>query len=173
VALLGSDLGQANTSNIAVIEKSTNPNIASDPLLRGVAATVPGRNWFDVVVPQRGARVLANYRLSITPAAASRLKKAGFPSRYITGDGRNLVFPAAVAGRDGDVSNGQLRSLYVSGDATGYPAVSQVAERFPALGGIEEALSSRYGSFSSRYYWSFYKPMLHNVFADTPRLRYQ
>jgi cellulose synthase (UDP-forming) len=172
IAILGKELGTSLTGDLAIIEKSKVPNIASDPLLRGVAAQVPGRNWFDVVSPQSGARVLANYRLSIAPAATARLKKAGFPARYIVDGGKSLVFPAAIAGRDGNLSGGQLRSLYLVGDASGYPTTAPIVGKFPALGGIESVLSDKVGSFSQRYYWSFYEPILRNLFQTTPRLRY-
>jgi cellulose synthase (UDP-forming) len=172
IAILGKELGSSLTGDLAVIEKSKDATVATDPLLRGVAQQVPGRNWFDVVAPQQDARVLANYRLSITPAAAGRLKKAGFPARYIVDGGKSLVFPAAVAGRDGNQSQGQLRSLYLVGDASGYPTISDLTGKFPALGGIEGAVSNRFGDFSSRYYWRFYEPILRNTFETTERVRY-
>ncbi len=171
VALLGKELGTSPAGDLARIEKSALPGIADDPLLRGVAAQIPGRNWFDVVTPGRGARVLANYHLSITPAAAARLKKAGFPARAIAKDGRSLIFPAAVAGRDGDVSGGQLRSLYITGDASSNFSVSPLAQKYPALGGIEGTLSPRFGDFPARTYWGFYEPLMRNALTGTPSIR--
>ncbi|RYG70748.1 glycosyltransferase [bacterium] len=172
IAILGNELGASLTGDLAVIEKAKDAKIVTDPLLRGVADQVPGRNWFDVVAPLYGSRVLANYRLSVTPAASKRLRAAGFPARYILDGGKSIVFPAAVAGRDGNQSEGQLRSLYLVGDASGYPTISKMTGKFPALGGIEGVFSNRVGDFSSRYYWGFYEPILRAAFETTPRLRY-
>ncbi|MBW3635098.1 MAG: glycosyltransferase, partial [Armatimonadetes bacterium] len=172
VVILGDELGAALTGELAVIETSRDAQIAADPLLRGVRTSVPARNWFEVVTAQGGGRVLANYRLAITPAAGARLQKAGFPSRYISSDGQSLVFPAAIAGRDNDTTSGALRSLYLAGDASGYATISPLATRFPALGGVEASWSGRFGSFPAQYFWGFYQPMLRNVFENTPRLRY-
>ncbi|HEX9998257.1 MAG TPA: glycosyltransferase [Abditibacterium sp.] len=169
VAILGDELGANFTSDLAVIEKSTDPKIADDPLLQGVKAKVPGRNWFDVVLPAEGARVLATYNLQITPAGAKRLKQAGFPAQYVGSDGKSLRFPAAIAGRDGNVSSGQLRSLYLTGDASGYANISGTTRKFPALGRVEAAFSSQ-GAFPTQYYWGFYEPMLRGVWHHTPRL---
>ena len=82
-----------------------------------------------------------------------------------------MIFPAAVAGRDGNVSGGQLRSLYIVGDASSNFSVSPLAQKYPALGGIEGALSPRFGDFPARTYWGFYEPLLRNVFTDTLRIR--
>ncbi|WP_123580579.1 glycosyltransferase [Abditibacterium utsteinense] len=171
VAILENELGAHLTGDLALITKNEAPGIADDPLLRGVAAQVPGRNWFDVVAPQSGARVLANYQLSLAPAAAARLKAVGFPAGAIAKNGRSLIFPAAIAGRDGNVSGGQLRSLYLAGDASTNFSLSPLAQKFPALGGIEAILTPRFGDFPARTYWGFYEPILRNVFDDTKRIR--
>lgn len=172
IAILGKDLGASLTGDLAIIEKTKDAAATTDPLVQRVAEQVPGRNWFDIVQAHRDARVLASYRLSITPAASERLRKAGFPKQYIVDGGKSLVFPAAVAGRDGNQSNGQLRSLYLVGDASGYPTISDMSNKYPALGSIEGTLSNRFGDFSSRYYWRFYEPILRGAFETTPRLRY-
>ncbi len=175
VAILSDELGEPlnGDGELALIEPSKDAKIADDPLLRGVAAQTPARNWFDILTVQEGGRVLANYRLSVAPSAARRLQEAGFPARYIAPDGKSLIFPAAVAGRDGDTSRGELRSLYMVGDASGYSTVSSIATNFPALGGVEAVLSRRFGGAPEHYYWGFYQPIMRNVFETTVRLRYE
>jgi len=177
IAILGADLGGAPDANLCQIGKTTDARLANDPLLRGVRDAVPARLWFDMVRPKRGARVLAWYQLRLTAGAARRLKVAGFPSEaFAQGDGiptmRRLRFPALVAFRDGDSSGGQLRSLYFGGEASGYGAMSESVRRFPALSGIDRALSGRFGAYSSQNYWGYYHPVLANALGATPRLRW-
>ena len=172
VAILGDELGIGLSGERAIVQKSGDPRFVDEPLLRGMANQVPARFWFDVVKPQAGARVLAYTKLQITVAGAKRLRGAGFPSQNIAKDGRTLVFPMLVAWRDGNASSGELRSLYFAGDAASYPQVSDVARRFPALAGVDRALSPRFGSFPSQFFWGFYEPVLRNTFETTPRLRH-
>jgi cellulose synthase (UDP-forming) len=170
VAILGDELGRTLTGELAVIKKSTDPELADEPLIKNVADEVPARFWFDLVKPQNGARVLANYELQVSVAAAARLKNAGFPAQHISQDGTKITFPAAIAWRDGNVSAGRLRSLY---DVADYPSISEVAQQFPALGGIDRVVSGRFGSFSSQFFWNYYEPMLRGALEDTPQIRYE
>jgi hypothetical protein len=84
-----------------------------------------------------------------------------------------LIFPAAVAGRDGNSAQGELRSLYLAGDASNVPLVSPLAQKLPALGGIEGALSPRFGDLPARTYWGFFEPLMRNALQNTPRIRAQ
>ena len=169
---LGTPLQAGLTGQVAVLRRSTNPKIADDALLNGVGDNIPGRYWFDVVTPQPGARVLAYYHLEIKPAAAQRLRDAGFPARYLINGGARISLPAAIAWRDGDDSRGQLRSLYFAGNVANYLKVPDLVQRYPALGGVDKIMSSRYGDYSSQFFWNYYQPMLRNTFAETPRVRY-
>ena len=173
IAILGSELGSTTTTSLALICRTHRPGVADDPLLRGVVSSVPSRLWFDVTLDQPGARVLAYYKLHITPEAASRLKAAGFPSACLTPAGTYVVFPAAISWRDGGTSTGELRSLYLAGDAGDFPLASPLTEHFPALGGIASALEQHFGSYSSEYYWGYYEPLMRNAIGGTPRVRYQ
>lgn len=166
IILMGADLG-APGEDIALIKPNRAARVAADPLLKGLAAQVPDRNWFEVVLPAKGVLVLANHHLKITPQAAARLKKAGFPAPYILKGG--LIFPAAIAGRAGDSPGGELRSLYLAGDVSGAP-VSALTEKLPGLGGIEAALSAR-SDMAARTYWGFYEPLLRNTLRGTPHIR--
>ena len=176
IAIMGDELGGPLsgqlTGNIAVLRRSTDAKVTDDALLKGVGDRIPGRYWFDVVTPQPGARVLAYYHLDITPAAAERLRAAGFPARYLINGGARISLPAAVAWRDGDQSRGQLRSLYFAGNAAQYLKVPDLVQKYPALGGVDKLLSARYGDYSSQFFWNYYQPMMRNVFAETPRVRY-
>ena len=176
VAILEDELGSAlqtgSTGQVAVLQRSTDPKVADDGLLRDVGDRIPGRYWFDVVTPQPGARVLAYYHLAIQPAAAKRLRAAGFPAKYLTQGGTRVSLPAAIAWRDQDRSRGQLRSLYFAGNVSNYVEVPQIVQQYPALGGVNRLISGRYGDYSSQFFWQFYQPIMRNLFAETPRARY-
>lgn len=177
IAILEDELGGALqaglTSQVATLRRSTDPKVQDEALLQGVGDRIPGRYWFDVVTPQPGARVLAYYHLEIKPAAASRLRKAGFPAKYMIDGGARISLPAAIAWRDGDQSRGQLRSLYFAGNVSNYLQVPELVQKYPALGGVNRLISGRYGDYSSQFFWQYYQPMMRNVFAETPRIRYE
>ena len=169
---LGSPLEAGLTNNVAVLRRSTDPKVGDEALLQGVGDRIPGRYWFDVVTPQPGARVLAYYHLEIKSAAAGRLRKAGFPAKYLINGGTRISLPAAIAWRDGDQSRGQLRSLYFAGNVSNYLEVPELVQKYPMLGGVNKIISGRYGDYSSQFFWQYYQPMMRNVFAETPRVRY-
>ena len=169
---LGSPLLSGSTGQIAVLRRSTDKKVADEALLKGVGDRIPGRYWFDVVTPQPGSRVLAYYHLEIKPAAAERLRKAGFPSKYLINGGTRVSLPAAIAWRDKDQSRGQLRSLYFAGNVSNYLEVPEIVQKYPALGGLDKIISGRYGDYSSQFFWQYYQPMMRNIFAETPRVRY-
>jgi len=170
---LGADLGGAPDAGLSQIVRTRDARLADDPLLNGVRDAVPARLWFDLVRPKRGARVLAWYQLHLAPGAAQRLKNAGFPSEsFGQVGGATLRFPALVAFRDGDSSRGELRSLYFGGEASGYGAMSESVRRFPALSGIDQALSGRFGAYGAQNYWGYYEPVLRNALSGAQRLRW-
>ncbi len=171
VAILGQDLGSGAKSSLSQIVLTRERSLRADPLLRGVRDAVPARLWFDVVRPRPGARVLANYELRVSPQTTRRLREAGFPSEFLDADGTAIRFPALVAFRDGNSARGELRSLYFAGDAAGYPAVDEMVQQFPALGGVERT-GGRLGAFGTQFFWGYYEPVLRNVFEQTPRLRF-
>ena len=170
---LGGPLSAGLTGQVAILRRSTDAKVADEALLRGVGDRIPGRYWFDVVTPQPGSRVLAYYHLEIKPAAAERLRKAGFPAKYLINGGTRISLPAAIAWRDGDQSRGQLRSLYFAGNVSNYLEVPELVQKYPALGGVDKIVSGRFGDYSSQFFWGYYQPMMRNVFAETPRVRYE
>ncbi len=172
VAILGADLGGAANAQLCQIVRTSDAKLQDDPLLRGVRDAVPARLWFDLVRPKAGARVLANYELRITPQTASRLRVAGFPAEFLTDSDSRVRFPALVAFRDGSTAGGELRSVYFAGDASGYPSVDELVQRFPALGDAEKWTGGRLGAFGTQFFWGYYEPVLRNVFDSTPRLRF-
>ena len=172
VAILGKDLGSGSKASLCQIAPARDANLRADPLLRGVRDAVPARLWFDVVRPRKGARVLANYELRVSPQTTNRLRDAGFPAEFLDASGTTVRFPALVAFRDGEGARGELRSLYFAGDASGYPAVDETVQRFPALGSAEKWTGGRLGAFGNQFFWGYYEPVLRNVFDQTPRLRF-
>ena len=170
---LGNQLQAGLTSHVAILRHSTDPKVKNDALLNGVGDRIPGRYWFDVVTPQPGARVLSYYHLEIKAAAGQRLRKAGFPAKYLINGGTRVSLPAAVAWRDGDDSRGQLRSLYFAGNVANYLQVPELVQKYPVLGGVDQLISGRYGDYSSQFFWQYYQPIMRNVFAETPRIRYK
>lgn len=173
VAILGADLGGAANAKLCQIVRTHDAKLLDDPLLRGVRESVPARLWFDLVRPKPGARVLANYELQITPQTASRLRGAGFPSEFLASNDSRVRFPALVTFRDGNTARGELRSVYFAGDASGYPTVDELVQRFPALGDAERWTGGRLGAYGTQFFWGYYEPVLRNVFDGTPRLRFR
>ena len=170
---LGNSLQAGLTSHVATLRRATDAKVADDALLNGVGDDIPGRYWFDVVTPQAGARVLAYYHLEIKAEAGERLRRAGFPAKYLINGGTRISLPAAVAWRDGNVARGQLRSLYFAGNVANYLQVPEIVRQYPALGGTNKLISGRYGDYSSQFFWQYYQPIMRNAFAQTPRVRYE
>lgn len=166
--ILKDELGDVQTTDLARVYRTTKKGVEDDPLLADVATSSPCRFWFDVVRPTPGSTVLSYYKLMIKPSAAERLVKQGFPAPYLSKDKTQIVFPAAVASRDGDA----LHSFYFAGDASDYPLVSRMNEMFPATGGIAYFLGHRTGSFSNQYYWNYYEPIYRNIFETAKNARY-
>ena len=169
---LGGALAAGSTRQVAVLRRSTDEKVRDEALLQNVGDRIPGRYWFDVVSAQPGSRVLAYYHLEIKPAAAERLRKAGFPAKYLINGGARISLPAAVAWRDGDQSRGQLRSLYFAGNVSNYLEVPAIVQKYPVLGGLNQIIAGKYGDTSSQFFWGYYQPIMRNVFAETPRVRY-
>ncbi len=169
---LGGPLAAGSTSQVAVLRRSTDKKVADEALLQDVGDRIAGRYWFDVVTAQPGSRVLAYYHLEIKAAAAQRLRRADFPAKYLINGGTRVSLPAAIAWRDGDQSRGQLRSLYFAGNVSNYLEVPEIVQKYPQLGGLNQIISGRYGDYSSQFFWQYYQPIMRNVFAETPRLRY-
>jgi cellulose synthase (UDP-forming) len=172
VVLLQHELRQVNSTDVATI--NSNPQLANDPLLKDVAEQAPCRFWFDVVSAAPNTQVLAFYKLLIRQAGADRLRNEGFPAQYLkgTGDNQQIVFPAAIAGREGG-ANGQLRSFYFAGDASDYTLVSRFQEMVPASGGISYFLGHRTGPFPMQFYWNYYQPLLRNILLENPNIRHK
>lgn len=166
--ILKDELGDVQTTDLARVYRTQKDGVKDDPLLADVAQSSPCRFWFDVVQPKPGSAVLAYYKLMIKPSAADRLAQQGFPAAYLSKDKTQIVFPAAVAAREGDA----LHSFYFAGDASDYSLVSRMTEMFPATGGIAYFLGHRTGSFSNQYYWNYYEPIYHNIFETAKNARY-
>ncbi len=159
-----------NSAELATINR--NPQMADDPLLRGVSEKTPMRYWFDVVKPIGEAKVLTFYKLLLNDRGLEKLKAAKFPVKFLKTDGRGnalAIFPATIASRQGD----DLRSFYFAGDASDYSLVSRVSELVPATGGVMEFLGARTGPFPMQYYWNYYQPLMRNIFSTTASARYR
>ncbi|NLO32837.1 MAG: hypothetical protein GX117_05695 [Candidatus Hydrogenedentes bacterium] len=100
--------------------------------------------WFDLVTPQEGAVVLAEYQWHLSEAGKELLAQKGIPEQF-----------AAVVKRESATSS----SYYFAGD---YNDVSQVPRLYHATG-----LPSIYG-FAEQHsvnalYWQTYLPMMQNI----------
>ncbi|HEX8833155.1 MAG TPA: glycosyltransferase [Abditibacteriaceae bacterium] len=171
VIITQEELGRSEIQYVSGIYRNNKPDVKNDPLLKGVAESVPTHYWFEMVEPMRGSTVLAWYKLAVNQTAFDRLRAAGFPANYLkttkAGEGQ-IVFPAAIAYRE----NGKLRSFYFAGDASDYSLVSRISEMFPSTSGTMGFLGSRFGSYSQQFYWKYYEPLVKNVLTETPDIRY-
>lgn len=117
------------------------------PLTQNVESDLPFYFWFDVVEPQAGAQVLAEYHLDLTPAGQKIWQAAGLP----------LTFPALTI-----LEKPSLR-VYMSGDAS---------DTDLALGPVEIAGREAFESFGdfkhyktdqSAFFWELYLPLFTQV----------
>lgn len=105
--------------------------------------------WFDVVTPETGTRVLAEYRLPVTDRGRRVLDSAGIPER----------FPAMLQRDDGP-----SRRYYFAGDWADYPDVPRVVRAF----GWARArrLWAIVEGGDARFFWAFYVPLLRSIVAE-------
>ncbi|MDQ3814440.1 MAG: hypothetical protein M3347_10875, partial [Armatimonadota bacterium] len=175
IVITQDELGEGRIAQVAAIHRSG--KLRDDPLLRDVAEQTPYHYWFDVVKAADASRVLAWYKLQIKKSAADRLRSKGFPAHYLQEakvPGQvEIVFPAAVAYREGNKPDGELRSFYFAGDTAEYWLAPKISEIIPATGGIAYFLGHRVGPFPMQTYWNYYQPVLHNIIHETNRIRYK
>jgi hypothetical protein len=117
------------------------------PLLKGVYDQVPYTYWFDILTPQAGAQVLAEYVLTTHPEGAARLKAQGLPER----------FPFMV------LSSAEPLRIYLAGDASDRDqenALYQLKGRmqWERFGRFKESKDSQ-----EAFFWEFYLPWIGNV----------
>jgi hypothetical protein len=104
--------------------------------------------WFDIVSPEPGTEVLAEYRFRLTPGGKQKLREFSIPE----------TFPAVLR-----ASQSPLR-IYFAGDFSdnninpgpyffyGWPQIRRIL----CCGGGNKA--------QDRFFWSFYVPLLKNLF---------
>ncbi|PKL76917.1 MAG: hypothetical protein CVV27_07820 [Candidatus Melainabacteria bacterium HGW-Melainabacteria-1] len=120
------------------------------PLTKGMDTGIPFYFWFDVVTPQPGAQVLAEYEMDLTPAGQKLWSAAGLPAR----------FPALTV-----VEKPSLR-LYMSGDASDTdlilgPVAIAGRQQIESIGKTKHQQSDQ-GAF----FWELYLPVLRNALAQ-------
>jgi len=118
-----------------------------DELMRGVLTDVPFNFWFDVIKADKGADVLANYWIDVTPGGQEIMKAFGLPWR----------FPAVVR------KSYQPLRLYLAGDVSdmNIPAgMYNVAgiDLFKKMGRFYEHKKDQ-----QAFFWEFYLPVFSNV----------
>ena len=128
----------------------------NQPLTDGVLGDIAFEYWFDIVAPQPGAVVQANFDLDLTEAGIELLSRHHVPSR----------FPAVVsAGADGSPVR-----LYMAGDFS--DAARNLGphylEGLPWFNRTIARLSPTTLSENESFYWGFYIPLLRNVLAQQP-----
>jgi len=119
-----------------------------DPVMKAVSSQVPYPYWFDVVTPEKGTEVLAEYRFHLKPDGKQKMKEFSIPE----------TFPAVLR-----ASRSPIR-LYFAGDFSdsnvsrgpyfffGWPQI----RRFLSLVGKNKS--------QNRFFWGFYLPLLKNLF---------
>lgn len=108
--------------------------------------------WFDIVTPESGATVLANYEWALTDAGSKLLKDKGIPEQ----------FAAVLSTRHAAAS-----SYYFAGDFNDVRKVPSLYQMkgLPSLYRIAQTYSDQ------AFYWSTYIPMMQSIlsqFEDEP-----
>ena len=122
--------------------------LPDDPLMEAITSRVPFFYWFDIVTPEKGAEVLAEYQFRLTPEGGKKLQEFSIPE----------TFPAVLR-----ASRSPLR-IYFAGDFSdnpinpgpyffyGWPQIRRIL----CCGGDNKA--------QNRFFWSFYVPLIKNLF---------
>ncbi len=122
--------------------------IPDDALMKGVSSLVPYPYWFDIVMPEDGTDVLASYSFQLRPGGREKMKAFSLPE----------TFPAVLR-----ASRSPLR-MYFAGDFSD----SQIYRGpyfFCGWSSIRRFLCSfRKDQSYDRFFWSFYVPLLKNLF---------
>ena len=124
--------------------QSTEPGIERYGLPESV--TYPG--WFDIIDPMANSLV-AEYKIHITIDGKEVLDKFGLPSR----------FPAVIQ------STGSAPFLYLAGNYSNYP-VRLWNAKLQGIGTVEKLLYSNRAQSASKFYWTFYVPLMSQVLSD-------
>lgn len=120
------------------------------PLTQGVSRNTPYSYWFDIVSPESGTEVLARFRFHLTPQGEEKMRASAVPE----------TFPAVLLG------SGASRRVYLAGDFSD-SSVSLGPYFFSGWPGVRRILCALgNGSPQSRFYWSFYYPLLSNLFGE-------
>lgn len=117
------------------------------PLLKGVYDQVPYTYWFDILTPQAGAEVLAEYVFTTHPEGAARLKAQGLPDR----------FPFMVL-----ASSEPLR-IYVAGDASDRDQENAIYQLKGRMQWERFGRSKEKKETQEAFFWEFYLPWIGNV----------
>ncbi len=123
--------------------------LPQDPLMKGVASSTPYGYWFDIVSPEAGTEVLAQFRFLLTASGKEKMKALAVPE----------TFPAVLR-----ASRSPLR-IYMAGDFSDNN-ISHGPYFFYGWSSLRRVLCCFGKGFSqNRFFWSFYVPMLKNLFS--------
>lgn len=123
-----------------------------DPVMEEARDGIPYPYWFDIVVPDQGTEVLAEYSWRLTKAGFERLSVRGLPG----------VFPAVTRRR----APGQGTAYYFAGDYADNP---MAVGRVPLAGyiGFRRALEvTRLRPSETAFFWRFYAPMVTSILEE-------
>ena len=121
-----------------------------DHLMKAIASRIFYPYWFDIVSPDKGAEVLAEYRFRLTPGGEQKIGEFSIPE----------TFPAVLR-----ASKSPLR-IYFAGDFSDNP-INPGPYFFYGWPQIRRILcSQRENKAQDKFFWSFYVPLLKNLFKQ-------
>jgi hypothetical protein len=125
------------------------PVLPGDSMMKGVSSNAPYGYWFDIVSAENGTEVLARYRFKLTRRGKEKTREFFVPE----------TFPAVLR-----ASRSPLR-IYFAGDFSdnniphGPHFLYGWSQFRRALSGIGRS------SMRNKFFWSFYVPLLRNLFG--------
>jgi len=125
--------------------RTTLPN---DPLMKGVSSSAPFCFWFDIVSPDEGTEVLAQYQFRLTPDGKEKMKAFAIPE----------TFPAVLRASQSPLL------LYFAGDFSDNK-IFHGPYFFYGWSKLRHVLCCiGKNQTQNRFFWDFYVPLLENVF---------
>lgn len=117
------------------------------PLTQGAKSNLPFYFWFDIVKPQAGTEVLAEYKMDLTPEGRKIWQEAGLPD----------TFPALTAKQSPNLR------VYMCGDASDTdlmlgPVAIAGRDKFESIGDFKH-----YQTDQGAFFWELYLPTFRNV----------
>lgn len=103
--------------------------------------------WFDIVVPDKGSHVLANYDLALKSSGKAQLKANGIP----------LNFPAVITS-----NTGLYKTYYFAGDYADHPSIPN----FYKIRGLTKFMEKFLLNENDRFFWKSYIPLMKEILME-------